>query len=301
LFNNQQGVADMTKTGQLSTRRATWVDYSAPGTFHLQLDTLDKAPAFGVERNGVITLNKCGEILLNVLAMALHRFSCVSLKSMEILPHCLILVLVIESRRISFRSMVAKAFSRLRIRRLMTIPMFVGYLKMNSARQINRHMHRRSGAVWKRKYKDRLMTDSREIAEFCAGLDANFSRLRLSVNDARGKRCALSLTSVLQSLFEGLRFDAPPLSASVQAPEQACDTMVLGRAFFMPSSLLASGAESACAVSNGETASAGAGGPGRRSGADSEHADSRRTAPVAGPRVGVVGPGRIFLSLPREQ
>jgi hypothetical protein len=291
----------MTKTGQLSTRRAKWVDYSAPGTFHLQLDTLDKAPAFGVERNGVITLNKCGEILLNVLAMALHRFACVSLKSMEILPHCLILVLVIESRRISFRSMVVKAFSRLRIRRLMTIPLFVGYLKMNSARQINRHMHRRSGAVWKRKYKDRLMTDSREIAEFCAQLDANFNRIRLSESDAGGKRGALSLTSVLQSLFEGLRFDTPPLSVLVEAPEQVCDTMVLGRAFFMPSSLLGSGVESAIVVRDGDMDQAGSGGPGRRSGTDGEHADSRRSTPVAGPRVGVVGPGRIFLSLHREQ
>jgi hypothetical protein len=301
LFNHQQGVADMTKTGQLSTRRAKWVDYSAPGTFHLQLDTLDKAPAFGVERNGVITLNECGEILLNVLAMTLHRFACVSLKSMEILPHCLILVLVIESRRISFRSMIAKAFSRLRIRRLMTIPLFVGYLKMNSARRINKHLHRPSGAVWKRKYKDRRMTDSREIAELCAQLDANFSRLRLSKRDAGGKRGALSLTSVLQSLFEGLRFDAPPLSALLQAPEQACDTMVLGRAFFMPSSLLGSGAESVCAGMNGEKDPAGGGGPGQRSCADSDHPESRGTTPHAVPRVGVVGPGRIFLSLPLEQ
>jgi hypothetical protein len=291
----------MTKTGQLSTRRAKWVDYSAPGTFHLQLDTLDKAPAFGVERNGVITLNECGEILLNVLAMALHRFACVSLKSMEILPHCLILVLVIESRRISFRSMIAKAFSRLRIRRLMTIPLFVGYLKMNSARRINKHMHRPSGAVWKRRYKDRLMKDSREIADFCARLDANFSRLRLSESEASSKRGVLSLSSVLESLFDGLRFDAPPLSASVQAPEHSCDMMVLGRAFFMPSSLLGRGAKSACAVSKGEANPAGAGGPGSRSCSGDDHADSRTPIRHTAPRVGVVGPGRVFLSLPRER
>jgi putative transposase len=292
----------MTKTGQLSTRRAKWVDYSAPGTFHLQLETLDNAPAFGVERNGVITLSECGEILLNVLAMALHRFACVSLKSMEILPHCLILVLVIDSRRISFRSMIVKAFSGLRIRRLMTIPMFVGYLKMNSARRINQYiLHRQSGAVWKRRYKDRLMTDSREIAELCAQLDANFSRLRLSVRDASGTPGALSLATVLQSLFVGLRFDEPPLSASVQSPEGNCDMMILGRAFFMPSSLLNAGAESACAVMNGESDPAGAGGPCRRSSADGDHAASRCATPHAGPRVGVVGPGRIFLSLSREQ
>jgi hypothetical protein len=271
----------MTKTGQLSTRRAASVDYSAPGTFHLQVDTLDKAPAFGVQRHGVITLNHCGEILITVLAMALHRFACVSLKSMEILPHCLILVLVIESRRISFRGMIAKAFSRWRIRRLMTIPLFVGYVKMNSARRINQHLHRKSGPVWKRRYKDRVMTDAGEIADFCAQLDANFSRIRLSKSEAGGTRGVMTLSSVLQSLFEGMLFEGASLSAAVQAPEHACDTMLLGRALFMPCSMLGTGAESACAVKNGEGVPTGVGGPGQR--------------------VRVVGPGRIFLSLPREQ
>ena len=271
----------MTKTGQLSTRRAASVDYSAPGTFHLQLDTLDKSPAFGVERNGVTTLNDCGEILHNVIAMALHRFACVSLKSMEILPHCLILVLVIESRRISFRGMIAKAFSRWRIRRLMTIPLFVGYVKMNSARRINQHLHRKSGPLWKRRYKDRLMQDDKEIAEFCAQLDANFSRIRLSKGEASGKRSVITLSSVLQSLFSGMLLDGVLMSDAVQAPELPCDTMLFGRALFMPCSMLGTGAMSACDVKTGEAVPAGAGGPGAR--------------------VRAVGPGRIFLSLPREQ
>jgi hypothetical protein len=269
----------MTTTGQLSTRRAAWVDYSAPGTYHLQLDTADDAPAFGTERNGVTTLNYCGEILLNVIAMALHRFACVSLKSMEILPHCLILVLVIDSRRISLWRLLTKPFTSWRIRRLMTIPLFVGYVKMNSARRINQHLHRKSGPVRTRRYKDRVMRDSEEIARFCAQLDANFSRIRLSKSEAGGKHEVTTLSSVLRLLFSGLLPDGARLSDALQAPEMPCDTMLFGRALFMPSSLL--GSVATCGTATAEAIYSGAGDPGLR--------------------IRSVGPGRIFLSVPRER
>jgi hypothetical protein len=224
----------MTPPEKLGTTRLKEHDYSSPGTYHLQFDTCDGAPALCEQGNSGSTLTACGEILLSVILMALQRFPCLSLRSMNILPHCLVLVLVlvIEQRRISLWGLLAKTYSDLRKRRIMTIPLFAGYVKMNSARRINQYCGNRSGSVWTRRYKDRVMTDEVEINSFCAELDASFSRIEVQQAEIVNTGEALELATALSVVFGGMNIDEPTRRVMLRSPIQEFATMLLSRAFF---------------------------------------------------------------------
>lgn len=225
----------MTTTGKLSSTRLREHDYSSPGTYHLQFDAREGAPAFR-EEGGVLTA--CGEILLSVILMALQRFPCISLRSMNILPRCLILVLVIEYHRISVLALLLKSYSKLRKRRIMTIPLFAGYLKMNSARRINRYLGKGEGSIWTRRYKDRVLTDEAEIDGFCAALDASFTRASVRKFPPPEAKEALELASALSLVFGGMNVEYPGSAVKLRSPLQEFATILLGRAFLLSSSLL---------------------------------------------------------------
>jgi hypothetical protein len=60
----------------------------------------------------------------------------------------------------------------------MTVPMFVGFVKMHSGRQINALRGTAEKAVWTRRYQNRVLTDDSEIAAISGELQADFALLR---------------------------------------------------------------------------------------------------------------------------
>ena len=269
----------MNKAGILSTKRDREHHYSSPGTYHLFLETEDEAEVFGRVRRGVMTLNAFGDIFLAALAMALHRFAGVRIRAMDIEPHRVEVVVVLSGWRKVLRVFTDKVKEKLHKRRTMTIPLFVGFVKMNSAVRINGLRGVSGVAVWTRRYKCRVMTDEEEIAGLCAELDARFARVRYPAKQAPDAGPVVSFTSMMTSALGGVSLDGPALSGSIESPEQPFDTMLLGRMLFLSGSMLRpppteGGKES----DEGVAEQAGRGGA------------------ATGPRIWSIGPGRIFLS-----
>jgi hypothetical protein len=64
-------------------------------------------------------------------------------------------------------------------RRMALIPLFVGRLKMNSARRINRLRGREGGAYWCERYRDRVVFDAAEVVEVVERVGMGFAEVVL--------------------------------------------------------------------------------------------------------------------------
>ena len=282
----------MDSKGQFNQKRLPEHDYSEPGTYHLRFDVDKHGATLGTMLGGVMTLNALGELLLGVFGAALQIFTCLRIDAMDIRPRCVELVVTITSWRKPFISQFIKFFDRWLYRRQMTISAFAGYIKMNSGRRINTERGASGKHFWTLGYKDRVLTDKREIERVCARLDVRFRRVRCSLRPESGdtQSCNKHPESLLSAVTRGLTavFGALFSGSGVKSgvPEAASlpyDTMLLGQALFLNSSLLQPPANVP-----GNDATAG-----------------QREERVLGGRTRVpliwsVGPGRIFLRVPGE-
>ncbi|MCZ7558197.1 MAG: hypothetical protein M5R41_17475 [Bacteroidia bacterium] len=234
----------MDSTGQINQKRLSDHDYSEPGTYHLRFDVGKHGATLGTMCGGVMTLNVLGEMLLGVLGVALQVFTCLRIDAMDIRPRCVEFVVTITSLRKPFISCFTKVFDRWLYRRQMTISAFAGYVKMNSGRRINTARNASGKHFWTLGYKDRVLTDQREIERVCARLDVRFRRVRFSLRSEVGSESMAPVQSFSSAMKGGLRsvFGAlfggevvVPMSASVELP---CDTMLMGKVLFLNNSLL---------------------------------------------------------------
>ncbi len=177
-------------------------------------------------------------------------------------------------------------------RRTMTISTFSEYLKMNSGRSINKKRKRSGTHFWALGYKDRVLTDKREIASLCAELNTSFARVRFPAAPVVANKRAKTLISAIatamgaavDATFGALFSDAPEVSRTLDAPVRPCDTKLLGSALFLNTSLLQPLPGNALTESGGSDEISGAQG-------------GRTPEPL----VFGIGPGRIFLSVPTER
>jgi len=275
----------------LSYYRDPLHDYSEPGTYHLFLETEDAARILGSVRKGIMTLNASGEVFLDTLGMTLHRFSCLRVRSLDIKPHYVEMVVVITEWRRKLTTERKDKELWIKDRRGMTIPLFVGCIKMNSGLRINKIRKMPGVAVWTEQYKVRLMTDEAEIAELCARLDAGFAQVRLAKKKANTKKTknvkkttkdaslvSGSLTSLLASALGGFCGEAAGSVTYPGGQESGMDTMLLGRALFLSGSMLRPAPSKDVLPEGGPAARACRGGP----------------AQV--PLICSIGPGRIVVS-----
>ena len=280
----------------LSYYRDPLHDYSEPGTYHLFLETKDAAMILGSAHKGIITLKAGGEVFLDTLGMTLHRFSCLRVRSMDIKPHYVEMVVVITEWRRKLTTERKDKELWIKDRRGMTIPLFVGCIKMNSGLRINKLRKLQDVAVWTEQYKVRLMTDEAEIAELCARLDAGFAQVRLAMEKASTKKTKKvrktktkkttkdaslvsgSLTSLLASALGGFCSEAAGSVTYPGGQENGMDTMLLGRALFLSGAMFRPAPSKDVLPESGPAARACRGGP----------------AQV--PLICSIGPGRIVVS-----
>jgi hypothetical protein len=280
----------MASTVPFNKKRPPDHDYSAPGTYHLRFDVGEHGSTLGTMSGGVMTLNAFGELLLGVLGTALQIFTCLRIDAMDIRPRCVEFVVTITSWRKPFISTFVKRFDKWLYRRQMTISAFAGYVKMNSSRRINTGRGASGKHFWTLGYKDRVLTDEREIARVCARLDVRFRRVRCSLLAEEGKAQPAPVQSLSSAVWAGLRsifgalFSGEGLVSAPGVPEMPCDTLLLGRALFLNNSLLRP-----LTGIFGSREEGGASGEGRVSGGHTRV-----------PLIWSLGPGRIFLRAPGE-
>ncbi len=209
-------------------------NYSAPGTYCLRLDTADGEALFGEERGGVLRLNAFAEITFEKLALAVQRYPCLRLDAARFAPDALEILVTITDYRNHTAAHLEKWDNRFRARRLMTIPLFVGFVKMNSARAINTARGTTGRAVWTRRYHDCIVEDAGEIENIRCAFNVAMQRSQLTRDKAHSSvRSLRSVLSEAFALFGGDHARAP----RSQAPPTA-GLLMLGRAVFLRDTVL---------------------------------------------------------------
>lgn len=275
----------MNTSGQFNDKRLPDHDYNTPGTYHLLLELAENVGALGSVCKGVMKLTRFGEMFLSVLSMALQRFSCLRIDAMDVRPRCVELVVTITRHRKPICSLFKKFCERWKYRRTMTISLFVGYLKMNSGRLVNTDRGVSGEHFWKLGFKDRVLTDEKEIELLCAKLNTRFHRMRYSERTTPDADSVVSLSSVLHSglaaAFGALYSGTTLLRDIIEAPVQPYDSMLLGRVLILNNSLLRP-----LPTETDEDPYEGVAAPSASGGR------------AGMPLIWSVGPGRIFLSMP---
>ncbi len=209
-------------------------NYSAPGTYCLRLETAGDEALFGEERDGALRLNAYAEITFEKLALAVQRYPCLRLDAARFAPDALEILVTITDYRNHSAAHPESWEHPLRARRKMTIPLLVGFLKMNSARAINTARGTRGRAVWTRRYHDCIVEDTGEVEKIRCAFNAAMQRSQLTrdkaVSSVRNLRTVLNEAFALfgEDHARSPRNEAPPTAG----------LLMLGRAVFLRDTVL---------------------------------------------------------------
>ena len=147
-------------------------DYSDPGMYHVTLCTQNRHPLFGEVSNGGMKCSPFGSMVWETWKSLPARYDGISIDAAIVMPdhfHGIIVVHDLrENSRLPFVGAVhepplsAPQRPHPQPRRIMTIPLIIGYLKMNSGKRINEMRGMPGTHVWQRGYFDRIVRIDRE-------------------------------------------------------------------------------------------------------------------------------------------
>ncbi len=262
----------------LSTRRVRGYDYSQPGVHHVVLETKGDAEILGKCTEGITTLSDVGRAFLDVLGMALQNFSCVRIEGINIRPSAVDLKIVITDWRNRHEVPAIGTDEWNYYRRVMTLPMFMGYLKMNSGLRINTLRGTAGGVVWTRRYRARVLTDEEESQRLTVELDEKWSHVVVMPKQRSKEQRNSSLTEVLALRFDAAGSGSGRSDALGVDSEMLRDTMFLGRVLLLTGTQRV--ARNMKTLRSGKTVAGGVGGMAARN----------------GPSIRSVGQDQIFLT-----
>ncbi len=149
-------------------------DYSAPGKYFVTICAIDKMFIFGEINNTEMILNESGRIMEKVLLSIADRFTNVEIDVYSIMPNHVHLIISIlpESESVA-RAIHELPLQDAKYRRRMSLPKIIGYLKMNSAKQINRIKDNSGSRVWQRNYYEHIMRNEKTFDEIYAYIQSN--------------------------------------------------------------------------------------------------------------------------------
>ena len=262
----------------LSTRRVRDYDYSQPGVHHVVLETKGDAEILGSCTEDITTLSDAGRVFLDELGMALQNFPCIRIDGINIRPSCVDLKIVITEWRNRHEVPEIGTDEWIYYRRVMTLPMFMGYLKMNSGLRINTLRGTAGGVVWTRRYRARVLTDEEESKRLTVELDEKWRHVVVMPKQRSKEKRNPSLTDVLSLRFDTAGSGFGRSDAFGVDSEMLRDTMFLGRVLLLTGTQRI--ARNMKTSRSGKTVGGGAGGMAARN----------------GPSIRSVGQDQIFLT-----
>ena len=133
-------------------------DYSDPGAYFVTLCTQNREPLFGAVNNGEMQCNPLGNIVWGTWKHLPARFPGISIDSAIVMPDHFHGIIVIHDHTITVGAVHEPPLHpHPQPRRIMTIPLIIGYLKMNSAKRINQIRQTPGAHVWQRGYYDKIL------------------------------------------------------------------------------------------------------------------------------------------------
>lgn len=153
-----------------NTLRHPAADYSSPGANFVTLCTQNGDPLFGEVNNGEMRCSPFGGMVWGMWKSLPARYDGISIDAAIVMPDHFHGIIVIHDQPSSVVGAVHEPpllkqpplRNHPQPRRIMTIPLIIGYLKMNTAKRINDVRGTPGERVWQRGYYDRIVRIDRE-------------------------------------------------------------------------------------------------------------------------------------------
>ena len=147
-------------------------DYSQPGAYFITIVTRGREHLFGEIKDGEMHLNDRGQIVWEVWNSLPTRYPQIELGIAQVMPnhfHGIIMIPVRAIHELPLQGLPLQGSptpplreDRWAERRRMTIPLVVGYFKMNSAKRINQILGSEGIPVWQRNYYEHVIRGNEE-------------------------------------------------------------------------------------------------------------------------------------------
>jgi putative transposase len=145
-------------------------DYSQPGAYFVTLVTRERECLFGEIKNDVIFLSEAGRIVWEVWNSLPARYAQIALGTAVVMPnHFHGIVIINETTGVG----VIHELPLHQQRRRMTLPLVIGYFKMNSAKRINEILGSPGISIWQRNYYEHILGDDDEYQRIHLYIKAN--------------------------------------------------------------------------------------------------------------------------------
>ena len=160
----------MTINRRPNSLRHPRAEYSDPGAYFVTLCTQGRHPIFGEINDGKFDGNDYSRIVWEIWRSIPDRYPQISIDAAIVMPNHFHGIIIIHEEKspvgaiheLPLQNVNNRELSLRAKRRLMTIPLVVGYLKMNSAKQINTLRGTPGDRLWQRGYYDRIVRIEKE-------------------------------------------------------------------------------------------------------------------------------------------
>lgn len=179
----------MVREKSRSSIRLAEYDYSQPGAYFITLVTFRREQVFGKIDNLEMRLTPAGRIVNHVWQSLPMRYPQIKLGSTVVMPdhfHGVIEITSVgpaaSSRVAAIHELPQQEGIRLS-RRRMTIPLVVGYFKMNVAKKVNKLFGTPGRPLWQRNYYEHVIRNEKEYDRIQMYIDANISNWKEKPED----------------------------------------------------------------------------------------------------------------------
>ncbi len=152
----------MTYNPKIHHRRSIRIkdyDYSSGHAYYITICTQDRLCVLGDVKDGIIELNSNGRTVKDTLKNLPSRYPGSSLESYVIMPNHVHFI-------IQLRGAIRESpLQGMNARRQMTLPKTIGFLKMNTAKAINKMRGTSGGKVWQKDYFEHIIRNEKSYGE----------------------------------------------------------------------------------------------------------------------------------------
>jgi putative transposase len=154
-------------------------DYSQPGAYFITLVIHGREAMFGEIKDGEIHLNEAGRIVWEVWNSLPTRYPQIGVGTSSIMPNHFHGIINIHPTPPSVGAIHELPLPKAGItqveRRRMTLPLVIGYFKMNTAKRINLLRGQEGVPVWQRNYYEHIIRDEQEYNRIHQYIESNVS------------------------------------------------------------------------------------------------------------------------------
>lgn len=148
-------------------------DYSQPGAYFITIVTRGRECLFGEIVNSEMRLSDAGQVVWDVWNSLPAQYPQITTGTAVVMPNHFHGIVIINATPVGAIHELPLRVTNQKERRRMTIPLVVGYFKMNTAKRVNKILDSEGVPVWQRNYYEHIIRDGEEHNRIHLYIEAN--------------------------------------------------------------------------------------------------------------------------------